>query len=281
MEPERNEVYERIPWETLDEKKGDRQWLMFGVAGAIVLGALAYSFVSNRPAPVSVATTMATTPSLAPETSAPLTTVAAAPALPPTVVAVPEVTAEADLYAVHPERAIDRVAAHAEWFVTEFLTVDGSEESRASLTALMPAGVPLPVAAEGTRVFVEWVRATGVEETAPLTYRVTVLARSLAAQDDAAYQRQAPLELAVDISLSEESPQVVTAPQVRPAASGEPHQLALAQVPEEVGSAALQQAAGTEVVGGVQTPDGGWQVVVLAPTPDGVSRPVTVVVPGP
>ena len=35
MEPERNEVYERIPWETLEEKKPDRQWLMLAVAGAI------------------------------------------------------------------------------------------------------------------------------------------------------------------------------------------------------------------------------------------------------
>ena len=36
MEQERNEVYERIPWETLDQKKGDRQWIMFAVAGAIM-----------------------------------------------------------------------------------------------------------------------------------------------------------------------------------------------------------------------------------------------------
>jgi hypothetical protein len=280
MEPERNEVYERIPWETLEEKSGDRQWLMFGVAAAVVLGALAYSFMSNRPAPVPEATTVATTP-IAEGASVPVTTAPAAPAMPPPAATVPVVTAEADLYAVHPERAIDQVAAHAEWFVTEYLTVDGSEEGRASLTGLMPTGVPLPVAVEGTRVFVEWVRATGVEEIAPLTYRVTVLARSLAAQGDAAYQRQAPLELAVDVSLVEESPRIVTAPQIRPAATGPAHQLALAQVPEEVGSAALQQAAGTEVVGGVQTPDGGWQVVVVAPTPDGVSRPITVVIPGP
>ncbi|MGH8951872.1 MAG: hypothetical protein ACRDX9_10630, partial [Acidimicrobiia bacterium] len=152
MEPERNEVYERIPWETLEEKKGDRQWLMFGLAGAIVLGALAYSFMSNRPAPVPVDTTTVTTPGVAEEAPSPVTTAPPVPALPPTASTVPVVTAEADLYAVHPERVIDKVAAHAEWFVTEFLTVDGSEEGRASLTALMPAGVPLPAAAEGTRV---------------------------------------------------------------------------------------------------------------------------------
>jgi hypothetical protein len=191
------------------------------------------------------------------------------------------VTAEADLYAVHPERAIDRVTAHAEWFVAEYLTVDGSEQGRAALTALMPAGVPLPAAEEGTRVFVEWVRASTVEETAPLNYRVTVLARSLAAESDEVYQRQAPLELAVDVSLVNGTPQVIAPPEVRSASAGPAHQLTLGAVPEEVGAAALELAGGTEVIGGVQAPDGGWQVVVLVTTPDGVSRPVSVSPPAP
>jgi hypothetical protein len=277
MEPERNEVYERIPWETLEEKKSDRQWLMLGVAGAIVLGALAYSFMSNRPPTVAVATTLGVAAPSVP----PATTAVPAPALPPTASTSPVVTAEADLYAVHPERAIDRVAAHAEWFVAEYLTVDGSEEGRAALTALMPAGVPLPAAAEGTRVFVEWVRASAIEEIAPLTYRVTVLARSLAAESDAVYRRQAPLELAVDVSLAGGSPQVVQPPEVRSAPTGPAGRLTLENVPEEVGAAALEQAGGTEVVGGTQSPEGGWQVVVLVTTPDGVSRPVSVALPAP
>ena len=70
---------------------------------------------------------------------------------------------------------------HAEWFVAEYLTVDGTDEARAALTALTPAGVPLPSAGEGTRVFVEWVRASAAEEIGELLYRVTVLARTLAA----------------------------------------------------------------------------------------------------
>ncbi len=278
MEPERNEVYERIPWETLQEKdKGDRQWLMFAVAGAIVLGALAYSFMSNRPAPAPAATTApAATPTVAPVASA-----APAPVLPPTASTSPVVTAEADLYAVHPERVIDRVAAHAEWFVAEYLTVDGSEESRATLASLMPAGLPLPTAAEDTRVFVEWVRAVTVEEIGPLTYRVTVLARSLAAEGEEAYRRQPPLELAVDVSLAAESPQVTTAPQIRPAPTGPQHQLTLLPVPEEVAAAALQQSGGSDVIGGTQTTDGDWQVVVLTTTPDGVSRPVSLSISAP
>jgi hypothetical protein len=277
MEPERNEVYERIPWETLEEKKGDRQWLMFGVAGAIVLGALAYSFMSNRPPAMAVATSppapaVSVTPAAEPVLSQPL---------PPTAATAPVVTAESDLYAVHPERAIDRAVAHAEWFVAEYLTVDGSEQGRATLSALMPAGVPLPAPAEGRRVFVEWVRASTVEEIGPLTYRVMVLARSLAAEGDAAYQRQEPLELAVDVSLAEGSPQVIVPPQIRPAPIGPARQLTLGAVPEEVAAAALEQTGGTDVVGGAQTPDGGWQVVVLATTPDGVSRPVSIALAAP
>ena len=273
MDQERNEVYERIPWETLEDKKSDRQWLMFGVAGAVVLGALAYSFMSNRPLPLPVATTVPVAQATIPSAPVPV------PALPPTPSTSPVVTAEADLYAIHPERVADSVAAHAEWFVAEYLTVDGSEQGRATLTSLMPAGIPLPLAPEGTRVFVEWVRTVSVEEIAPLTYRATVLARSLAAQGDGVYQRQAPLEVAVDISMSAEAPQVVLPPEVRPASSGPVHQPNLAVVPDDVGAAALELSGGSEIVGGMPGESGGWRVVLLAPGPDGVSRPVTVTVP--
>ena len=172
----------------------------------------------------------------------------------------PVVTAEADLYAVHPERVIDRAVAHAEWFVAEYLTMDGTEEGRAALTALLPAGVPMPAAADGTRVFVEWVRASAVEEIGQLVYRVTVLARSLAAAANAEYQRQAPLQVEVDVSMAGDGAQVVMAPQVSPAQPGPAHQLALVTVPEDVGATALQQSGGSEVSGAcrLQTGAGKW-----------------------
>ena len=81
------------------------------------------------------------------------------------------------------------------------------------------------------------------------------------------------------MSVAGDIPQVVMAPRVSPAQPGPTHQLTLVTVPGEVGEAALQQSGGTEVVGGLQTPDGGWRVVVLAATPDGVSRPVSVPIP--
>jgi hypothetical protein len=272
---ERNEVYERIPWETLEEKKPDRQWMMLAVAGAIVLGALAYTWSSSRAGPAT-ATTMASPPPAS-------TAAAAAPppalAVPVTPTAAPVMTAEADLYVVDPERALDRAIAHAEWFAAEYLTVDGSEESRATLAALLPAGVPLPVAAEGTRVFVEWVRAMAVEEIGELAYRVTVLARSLAADGGGDYVRQPPTRLEIDVAVADSVPQVVMAPRIAPAPTGETYQLQMGEVPEAVGAAALQTSGGGEVVGGVQGADGSWQVIVMAPGLDGVGRPIAVPVP--
>jgi len=277
MDQERNEVYERIPWETLEEKKPDRQWLLLGIAGAIVLGALAYSFTSNRPVTATPATTVALAE---PASSAPMASqVASLPAAAAPPSAAPVVTAEADLYAVHPERLIDRVMAHAEWFVAEYLTVDGSEQGRATLAALLPAGVPTPSAPEGTRVFVESVRATAVEEAGPLLFEVTVLARSLSAIGEEAYTRQPPVEVIVPVSLSGEAPQVMSAPRIQPASIGPPHELVLATVPDEVGAVALEMSGGVEVVGGIQGTAGQWDVVVLAPGADGVTRPVTVSVP--
>jgi hypothetical protein len=281
MEPERNlerdEVYERIPWETLEEKKPDRQWIVLAAAGAVVLGALAFTWTSSRAVPAPVTTAAAPPPvSTAPVAAVP----PAAPVAPATSVApqAPVLTAEADLYAVHPERAIDRAIAHAEWFAAEYLTVDGSEASRATLSALLPGGVPLPVAPEGSRVFVEWVRAMSVEEAGELAFRVTVLARTLAAAAGEDYVRQAPLRLEVDVSVANAAPQVTMAPVVAPASPGEAHQLQMSEVPEDVGATALQASGGTEVVGGVQEPDG-WRVIVIAPGADGVARPISVPVP--
>jgi hypothetical protein len=273
MERERNEVYERIPWETLERQGGDRQWWMIAVAGAIVLGALAYSFMSNRPMSVPTQPIAATGTTLA---DLPVATVAAPPIADP---AGPTVVAEADLYAVDPERLVDQATAHAEWFVAEYIGVDGSEESQATLAALLPAGISSPVAPEGTRVFVEWVRAMSLEEVAPLRYRVGVLVRSLVAQGEEAYRRVAPMLATVEVVVAEDGARVVMPPALTPLPTPEPEPLALSEVPPEIQQTALASSGASEVLGGVQTASGEWQVVVMAPGPDGVTRPTTVSVP--
>ena len=273
MERERNEVYERIPWETLERKGGDRQWWMIAIAGAIVLGVLAYSFMSNRPMAVPAEATSEVVSSVVAEP------VASAPPPPIPVPSNPTVVAEADLFAIDPERLLDQAAAHAEWFVAEYVGVDGSEESRATLASLLPAGIPAPATPESTRVFVEWVRAVSMEEVSPLHYRIGVLVRSLVAEGDEAYHRLPPMLATVEVAVDETGARVMLPPTLGPLTPSEPAPLALTEVPAEIQQAAIEASGATEVLGGVQGAAGGWAVVVVAPGPDGVSRPTTVTVP--
>lgn len=269
MEQERDEVYERIPWETLEKKGGDRQWLVYAVAGAVVLGAFAYSFTRNQPPPP--AAPVAESPV---DSTVPATTDSTATVSPPSTVASPVVVAEADLYAVDPERLIDQVAAHAEWFAVEYMSFDGTEESAAILEGLLPSGVPLPQGDEGRQVFVDWAGAASVTQVAPVTFEVEVLVRSLLSEDGAAFVRQRPLRLGVDIEIGEDGmprvaqPPAVTAVEVSPA-----EEIGLGPVPEEVTGALTVEG---EVVGGRQDASGQWEVVVMTPGADGVTRPVTV-----
>jgi hypothetical protein len=269
MDPERHETYERIPWETLEKTTGDRQWLVYAVAGAVVLGALAYSFMRNQPTaglPQDAAPPVATT---APATIPPPTS---APEAPSSTVASPVVVAEADLYAVDPERLVDQATGHAEWVALEYTAVDGSEQSRALLADLLPRGVPLPEAPEGTQVFVDWVRTRSVTQTGPMSFEVEVLVRSLVGDGDGGFARQAPSVVAVQVEVGEDGSTVVTGvPSMAPVPPVVPAELSLTQPPDDV-------LAGVEgdVVGGLQRADGGWDVIVMSEGPDGVRRPMTV-----
>ncbi len=266
MEPEREETYERIPWETLEKKSGDRQWIVYAVAGAVVLGALAYSFMRNQPVPPPVAEPHAAAPATVPETT-PSTASST-----PTTVASPVVVAEADLYAVDPERLVDQVMAHAEWAAVEYMAVDGSEQSREVLTSLLPSGTPLPEAPEGVQVFVDWVRARSVTQTGPTSFDVGVLVRSLASGADGGFVRQPPALVSMSVEVAGDGmPRVTSVPTLEEASPATPGELALSQPPEEV----VSDVDG-EVVGGIQRADGGWDLVVRLAGADGVVRPVTI-----
>jgi hypothetical protein len=197
----------------------------------------------------------------------------AMPAVPPAPTA-PLVVAEADLYAVEPERLVDRVMAHAEWLAVEYVAFDGGEQSRATLASLLPDGSPLPGASPGTQVFVDWARASEVAQTGPMSYRVTVLVRSLSSTDDAGFTRQPTMQVTVDVGLADDGAPVVTDVPGMALAEVEPApRLELAEVPDDV----LAGYAGKgEVIGGSQTGDGSWRLVVMEPGPDGVMRPVSI-----
>lgn len=268
MEHEREEVFERIPWETLERRGGDRQWLVYALAGAVVLGALTYSFMRNQPTSLPpVAGAVTTTVPATSTTSANLGST-------PSTVASPVVVAEADLFAIDPERLLDEAVSHAEWFAVEYVSVDGSEQSRGILASLLPEGVPLPVAPEGTQVFVDWARARATTQTGPVSFEIEVLVRSLASSDDSGFTRQTPLSLTVGVEFDDDgAPRVTTVPSLAEATPGPASKLVLSEVPEElIGQMDLGES---EVLGGVQRSDGDWDVVVIVAGPDGVKRPVT------
>jgi hypothetical protein len=265
MEQERDEVYERIPWETLEKRDSERQWLVYAVAGAVVLGALAYSFTRNQPVsppPEAFATTVAPT----------VTTIA--PTTPSTVTS-PIVVSEADLYAVDPDILAARAASHAEWFAVEYVAFDGSERSAETLAALLPGGLPVPTAPDGTQVFVDWAGVRSVTQTSPATFEVEVLVRSLVSNGDQGFVRQLPLVVQVEVTLGDDGePRVSGAPLVAAVDVGPPSQLALSPLPEPL-TAQLDTESG-EVIGGNVREDGTWEVVVVTEGPDGVRRPVTI-----
>lgn len=272
MDEERQEVYERIPWETLDKQSGDRQWMVIAVAGAVAVGALAYSFVKSQPAPAPVSATVAAS------VTTPQATIAVAPVSPVTTTQAPLLMAEADLYAVDPERIIDQAKALAEWFAVEYFAVDGSDQSQETLQSLMPSGVPLPEAPVGTQVFVDWVGVQSVTETAPLAYDIEVLVRSLMAQGEGGFVRQPTRVATIGVIIGDDgTPRVSRPPVITTPEGSSPLSMNLTALP-----AALQsqiESTYGPVLGGEQLEDERWRVVVMVEGVDGVRRPTTITVP--
>lgn len=267
MDEKKQEVYERIPWENLEKQGGDRQWLILGIAGAVVAGSLGYSFMSNRPAPLPPPPTEAA----APVPTQPTTVPPADPA-PPSPQPAPSVVTEADLYAVDPDRLAAEAAAHARWAVREYLAHDGSSE-QGVLRSLLPADIPLPSTPEGVLIFVEWVDSVGVEEIDVGTYRVDVLARYMVSADGGEYQRLDPELFTIDIAMADGIPRLLGAPGVKAIDSTATAPLGLAVVPEGVSAGVEALRPGSEIVGGYVDPGGTWNVVILATGPGGVIRP--------
>ena len=268
-----SETVERIPWETLEPPKSDRQWLVYAVSGAVVVGALSYSFFSNRapvtevppPAPVVAQTTVQTLPEPVPGD-------AALPAA-----ASPVVVAEADLFAADADELRSAAVAHAMWFAVEFMAHDGSDVSRDVLSSLLPSGVPLPEAVDGAQVFVDFSEAIHIRNVAPAQYQVDVLIRSLVADSDGVFTRVPPRVVGVLVGFDDQGrAQVQTAPNVRLAEPPSPFDLGLTTPPHDLD---VELAEGETILGGLPGEQGGWRLVVMRRGVDGISRPTLLEVP--
>lgn len=196
-EPERGEdteveVFERIPWESLERAGGDRRWIAYLMAGVLVLGAVGVSLGRQMtPAPTPVGSTAPpTVPSSQPVAGPPTGDVSAPPTSTTTA---PEagLWSEADLMALADSPVELTAAAVAEWFIRDHFTRDG---------------------ADGGRSFVEWAGTVGFTWTDAARAAVTVALVRLAAEEEADYRRLDPEGWEVHLELDEEGWTVVDGP---------------------------------------------------------------------
>ena len=186
------EIFERIPWEALD-KPGDRRWMVYLAATALVMVALGVTVGRSMGGPPAAApsTTLAQPPVPSPPAAAPTTSPA---------VTAPEIStswSEADLMAV-PAESLEGVAgAMGEWFVVDFFTREGAEG--------------------GDRSFVEWSAVVAREWVSSSALDLTVVLRRLAATGDDAYQRLPVEGWVVSLELGDEGWVVVDGPVSVPA----------------------------------------------------------------
>jgi hypothetical protein len=170
-----SEEFEQIPWANLVAQQTDgidkRIYFAVGIVGVLIIAVFGMRLLggSSQPAlPEPVAAEL------------PPTTVVEA--TPPTSM----VIAEADLRAddVSATDPVDRLAEiTAEWFVTDWFTRDGSDETIRSIKAVLGPDVassPLPHESEDIPIsFVEWAKTIETELTEDGQIRVTVVYRAI------------------------------------------------------------------------------------------------------
>lgn len=272
MDHEREEV-EQIPWAMLaDQLAGGRRPRLGTIALTIiaaVVAAIVAFHVLRRPS----GTTVDLPPATAAEEAAPgaapgdsgTTTTTGSPqeSAPPPEPAPPTLYSEADLMAVLPTANELAVAAHAEWFVSDFFTVLGAEAAGFASSD----GWPRPVADEGGYSWVAWVRSADVAALDALRFDVTVLYRTLRRDDAGELVRTAVQAVVVEVAVDGGGGVTVTGlPRpVSAATPASPSAPQLVDPPPDVAAAARNEvrALGSELVveGAVQRPDG-WRVVV-------------------
>jgi hypothetical protein len=176
-----NEEFEQIPWSSLmtDTAQGvdPKVYVAVGVVGllvAVIFGVRMFGGSSGQPtppvdtpaAPVSVSEAATTTSGM--------------------------IVSEADLMAGPSVITIDagalRQVAFAEWFVTDYFTVDGSSENERSLRELLvPAASSLLLPHSGDTpspaTYVEWARSVDVRDIGDALVEVDVVYRTITETD--------------------------------------------------------------------------------------------------
>jgi hypothetical protein len=174
--------YEEIPWSTLlTEHRHGRAKTLYLAAAVIV--AIVVGFVGVR---WLTAPGHGDLPALAAPVETTTAEVVVVEAESSTTTAV---LSEADLMAVEPAVAELAAIARAEWFVTDYFTVDGPIPEELISAFVNDAVVPDLPNGEGMGIsYVEWARAFDVRPTIS-GYAVSVVFRSLTEEPDGAFVR--------------------------------------------------------------------------------------------
>jgi len=174
--------YEEIPWSTLlsEHRQGRAKTLYLGagILVAIVMGFAGIRWLSapgHGESPAVAAPVESTTTVAAPTESGSTTTMG--------------VLSEADLMAIEPATAEYGAVARAEWFVTDYFTVDGPMPEELLSAFVNDARLPdLPGGTDAGTSYVEWARAYDVRPTTD-GYAVSVVFRSLTEEPDGSFVR--------------------------------------------------------------------------------------------
>ncbi len=176
--------YEEIPWSTLlAEHRQGRTKTLYLAAAVILAVVVGFAGVRWLTAPghgddAALATPADTT-----------TTEAGIEDSTSTSTTATSVPSEADLMAVQPSVAELTAVARAEWFVTDYFTIDGPIPEELLSAFVNDASLPeLPGRADADISYVEWARAFDIRPTAR-GYAVSVVFRSLTEEPSGAFVR--------------------------------------------------------------------------------------------
>lgn len=296
------EEYEQIPWSHLVPVQKDRSLQLAVLVAVVVAALLAIVLIIRRaaaPEPLVAvpATTVVPAPAAGPLVpgqpgSSQPSSSEPSPFLPspaptdvtmtPAGVPQPQIYSEADLMAVLPPRPELEAIARAEWFVTDYFTVDGDGSLADGVAAALPDAVDLPVSDGSAISYVEWARAVAVADNLDGSYEVTVWFRTLAGDADAGFARTAVR--AVDVHLVADDTgrlAIADVPVVVELASlgMAPAWPATAVAPPEVVATSAQQAAAFGAEPELETAGrvaGGWRLLFSVGDASGLRFPVVV-----
>ncbi|MGI9608990.1 MAG: hypothetical protein ACR2NL_01715 [Acidimicrobiia bacterium] len=306
-----DERFESIPWSSLLPDEASRRSTWINIGGGVLIG-LAVVAIGWR---LFAGSTPSTSPEFAASTvAAPVPTGSVAPAIqsePGQVgsavadsasTTLPDASAataasthaedsassvgltEADLMAAVPTDDVMAAVMRAEWFVSDYFTVDGDAASLAAVLEalpLMPFGPAHAHQQDSTGVsYVEWARATAAEPVGPGVFEIDVAFRTLAG-DGGNVSRQPVRAVTVSVAVVDGATAVLDLPHPAPVPAGYPQPdlviAPLTNAPETVTTealAAVESAGFVGEVSAVAQVDGRWRVTLMAVDPSGLMFPL-------